>query len=93
MDKEYFFHCSGCKKPDKEYPMNFDDYEYGEPVYNTPKVSEHISVLLSLLDNAGNVVIKLSHLGQTSYDCQVPFSSLYIFLFLFIVILHFFLYN
>jgi len=42
MDKEYFFHCSGCKKPDKEYPMNFDDYEYGEPVYNTPKASEHM---------------------------------------------------
>ena len=42
MDKEYFFHCSGCEKPDKEYPMNFDDYEYGEPVYNTPKTSEHM---------------------------------------------------
>ena len=32
MDKEYFFHCRGCKKPDKEYPMNFDDYEYGEVI-------------------------------------------------------------
>ena len=42
MDKDYLFHCSGCKKPDKEYPNRFDDYEYGEPVYNTPKTSEHM---------------------------------------------------
>tara|TARA_R100001530_G_scaffold113476_1_gene80463 strand:+ start:255 stop:515 length:261 start_codon:yes stop_codon:yes gene_type:complete len=42
MDREYMFHCRGCKKPDKEYPMRFDDYKYGEPVYNTPKVSEHM---------------------------------------------------
>ena len=42
MDKDYLFHCRGCKKPDKEYPMRFDDYEYGEPVYNAPKTSEHM---------------------------------------------------
>ena len=29
MDKDYLFHCRGCKKPDKEYPNRFDDYEYG----------------------------------------------------------------
>ena len=42
MDREYLFHCAGCKKPDKEYPTRFDDYEYGEPGQNTPKVSEHM---------------------------------------------------
>ena len=42
MDNNYLFHCRGCKKPDKEFPNRFDDYEYGEPVYNTPKVSEHM---------------------------------------------------
>ena len=41
MDREYMFHCSGCHKPDKEFPLKFDDYEYGEPVYNTPTVSLH----------------------------------------------------
>ena len=42
MDKEYLFHCSGCHKPDKEFPLNFDDYEYGEPIYTAPKVSNHM---------------------------------------------------
>ena len=42
MSKEYLFHCRGCKKPDKEFPMRFDDYEVDEPVYNTPKTSEHM---------------------------------------------------
>jgi len=41
MDREYMFHCSGCHKPDKKFPLKFDDYEYGEPVYNAPKVSLH----------------------------------------------------
>ena len=41
MDKEYMFHCAGCKKPDKEYPVKFDDYEYGEPIYNAPSVKYH----------------------------------------------------
>ena len=35
-------YCRGCKKPDKEFPNRFDDYEYGEPVYNAPKTSEHM---------------------------------------------------
>ena len=39
MDKEYFFHCRGCSKPDKEYPMRFDDYEYS---FIVPKTSEHM---------------------------------------------------
>ena len=42
MDNNYLFHCRGCKKPDKEFPNRFDDYEYGEPVYNAPKTSEHM---------------------------------------------------
>ena len=41
MDREYMFHCSGCHKPDKEFPLKFDDYEHGEPVYNAPTVSLH----------------------------------------------------
>ena len=41
MDKEYLFRCAGCKKPDKEFPLRFDDYEYDEPIYNAPKTSEH----------------------------------------------------
>ena len=27
MDSKYLFHCAGCKKPDKEYPNRFDDYD------------------------------------------------------------------
>ena len=42
MDSKYLFHCAGCKKPDKEYPNRFDDYDYDEPVYNTPRVTEHM---------------------------------------------------
>ena len=41
MDIEYKFHCSGCKKPDKDFPISFDNYDYGEPIYNAPRVSEH----------------------------------------------------
>ena len=41
MDREYMFHCSGCHKPDKEFPLKFDDYEYGEPIYNAPSVRYH----------------------------------------------------
>ena len=41
MEKEYLFHCAGCEKPDKEYPIRFQDYEVGEPIYNTPRVAEH----------------------------------------------------
>ena len=42
MDREYMFHCAGCKKPDKEFPMKFDDYEYGEPIYNAPSLKYHM---------------------------------------------------
>ena len=42
MDKEYMFNCRGCKKVDKDFPMKFDDYEYGEVITNCPKVSEHM---------------------------------------------------
>lgn len=41
MEKEYLFHCAGCEKPDKEYPIRFQDYEVGELIYNTPRVAEH----------------------------------------------------
>ena len=39
--KEYMFYCSGCKKPDKDFPKKFSDYEVGEEIYNCPKVTEH----------------------------------------------------
>ena len=39
--KEYLFNCTGCQKPDKVFPIRFDDYEVGEPIYNAPRVSEH----------------------------------------------------
>ena len=39
--KEYLFNCTGCQKPDKDFPIRFDDYEVGEPIYNAPRVSEH----------------------------------------------------
>ena len=42
MDNEYMFHCAGCKKPDKDFPTYFGDYEYNEPVYNAPRVAEHM---------------------------------------------------
>ena len=42
MEKEYMFHCRGCEKPDKDFPVNFDDYDYGEKITNCPRVSEHM---------------------------------------------------
>ena len=42
MDIEYKFHCSGCKKPDKDFPVQFGDYEIGAPIYNAPRITEHI---------------------------------------------------
>ena len=43
MEKEieYQFNCSGCQKADKDFPISFDNYDYGEPIYNAPRVSEH----------------------------------------------------
>ena len=41
MDKQYRFHCNGCKKPDKDYPVKFQDYEVGQEVYECPPVSMH----------------------------------------------------
>ena len=38
MNTEYLFRCAGCKKPDKEFPME----QYDEPIYNAPRVSEHM---------------------------------------------------
>ena len=38
---EYLYHCAGCKKDDTDFPEKFDDYEYGEPVYNAPSVKYH----------------------------------------------------
>ena len=42
MDTEYHFHCNGCSKPDKEFPVRFQDYGVGEPIYNAPRVTEHM---------------------------------------------------
>ena len=42
MSKDYMFHCRGCEKPDKDYPVKFDDYGYEEIITNCPKVSEHM---------------------------------------------------
>ena len=42
MDIEYQFHCSGCHKPDKDFPVEFGDYEMGAPIYNAPRVTEHM---------------------------------------------------
>ena len=39
---EYLYHCRGCQKADEEYPLNFDDYEVAEPIYNAPKVEYHM---------------------------------------------------
>ena len=41
MDREYKFHCRGCKKPDKDFPLRFQDYEVGEEIYNCPPITEH----------------------------------------------------
>ena len=42
MDIEYKFHCSGCSKPDKEFPVRFEDYKIGDPIYNAPRITEHM---------------------------------------------------
>ena len=42
MGIQYKFHCSGCSKPDKEFPVRFEDYEIGHPIYNAPRVTEHM---------------------------------------------------
>ena len=41
MEKEYHYNCRGCHKPDTDFPVKFQDYETGEPMYNAPKVTEH----------------------------------------------------
>ena len=41
MDREYKYYCGGCKKPDKDFPLRFQDYEVGEEIYNCPPVTEH----------------------------------------------------
>ena len=44
LDKEYFFHCRGCKKPDKEYPI--PDYDIEEELQDkqiiVPRVTYHM---------------------------------------------------
>ena len=37
----YRFNCNGCKKPDKDFPNRFQDYEVGEEINNCPHVTEH----------------------------------------------------
>ncbi len=41
MSREYKYHCNGCRKPDKDFPLRFQDYEVGEEIYNCPPVTEH----------------------------------------------------
>ena len=41
MDSKYRFNCKGCRKPDKDFPKLFQDYEVGETVHNCPSVTEH----------------------------------------------------
>ena len=44
MDSEYLFHCAGCKKPDKEYPI--PDYDIEEELQDkqivVPRVTMHM---------------------------------------------------
>ena len=44
MDNDYLFHCRGCKKPDKEYPI--PDYDIEEELQDkqivVPRVTEHM---------------------------------------------------
>ena len=40
-DHDYLYHCNGCDKADKNYPIKFDDYEYGQEIMNTPESIEY----------------------------------------------------
>ena len=44
MDNNYLFHCRGCKKPDKEYPI--PDYDIEEELQDkqivVPRVTMHM---------------------------------------------------
>jgi len=41
MEIEYKFNCNECRKPDKDFPELFGDYECREEIYNCPKTTEH----------------------------------------------------
>ena len=41
MGDDYLYNCEGCSKPDKDYPVKFQDYEVGQEVYECPPVSMH----------------------------------------------------
>ena len=41
MNSKYRFNCKGCRKPDKEFPNLFQDYDIGEQVHYCPPVTEH----------------------------------------------------
>tara|TARA_R100000458_G_C8044788_1_gene94557 strand:+ start:98 stop:367 length:270 start_codon:yes stop_codon:yes gene_type:complete len=41
-EPEYKFNCRECGKPDKEFPLHFSDYEVDEPIYNAPRIKDHM---------------------------------------------------
>ena len=41
MNREYKYYCRGCEKPDKDFPLHFQDQEADEIVYNCPPITEH----------------------------------------------------
>ena len=40
-DRDYLYHCSGCHKADKDYPIKFDDYDEEQEIMNTPESIEY----------------------------------------------------
>ena len=41
LDRDYLYHCGGCGKPDKDYPIKFDDYGEEQEIMNTPEKIEY----------------------------------------------------
>ena len=40
-DRDYLYHCNGCHKADKDYPIKFDDYGHEQEIMNTPEKIEY----------------------------------------------------
>ena len=40
-DREHLYHCGGCGKGDKDYPIKFDDYGHEQEIMNTPESIEY----------------------------------------------------
>ena len=41
LNRDYLYHCGGCGKPDKDYPIKFDDYGEEQEIMNTPEKIEY----------------------------------------------------